>query len=496
MARRQLPFLVFAPGFVVVLGVLTAVAVGAIGVRDLRTQSDEAASLRARVLSRALGARLQATPNYERASVIERAARRSGAELLLVKADGRIIVDASLGAPSRDHIVDLLVEGEGETVTQLGRTRYAVTPMGRPVGAQSLISFVNAPETPFATASLISSVAILTAILIGAAALVAFAFARDVHMDVTYVRHRIEEMAATEGAPVVRQIPVRSADQVGVLTSAFNELAARFSAAELAYRRDLAGALAYDRERSAFLAALSHELRTPLNAILGFTEVLLSEVDGPLRPEARENLEVVRASGRHLAELVDDILELSALESGELRLSRVEVDVHELAEEVVREAAIAAQGKPLTVKLEGGSAPAWADARRVRQILGNVVGNAVKFTSAGTVRVRISSEQGCVLVDIADTGPGIAPDDQAAIFEEYQQSGDARSRRTGTGLGLAITRRLVKMHGGAILLESALGRGSRFRIVLPSRPDGSIEPLVQRLTRKTRRIKRVAGGLR
>ncbi|MBN1607851.1 MAG: sensor histidine kinase, partial [Polyangiaceae bacterium] len=280
MARRQLPFLVFAPGFVVVLGVLTAVAVGAIGMRDLRTQSDGAASLRARVLSRALGARLQATPNYERAGVIERAARRSGAELLLVKADGRIIVDGSLGAPSRDHIVDLLVEGEGETVTQLGRTRYAVTPMGRPVGAQSLISFVNAPETPFATASLISSLAILTTILIGAAALVAFAFARDVHMDVTYVRHRIEEMAATDGEPVVRQIPVRSADQVGVLTSAFNELAARFSAAEQAYRRDLAGALAYDRERSAFLAALSHELRTPLNAILGFTEVLLSEVDG------------------------------------------------------------------------------------------------------------------------------------------------------------------------------------------------------------------------
>ncbi|MBN1607757.1 MAG: HAMP domain-containing histidine kinase, partial [Polyangiaceae bacterium] len=297
------------------------------------------------------------------------------------------------------------------------------------------------------------------------------------------------------GEPVVRQIPVRSADQVGVLTSAFNELAARFSAAEQAYRRDLAGALAYDRERSAFLAALSHELRTPLNAILGFTEVLLSEVDGPLRPEARENLEIVRASGRHLAALVDDILELSALESGELRLSRVEVDVYDIAEEVVREAEVAAQGKPLAVKLEGDSAPAWVDARRVRQILGNVVGNAVKFTSAGTVLVRISSDQGCALADIADTGPGIAPDDQASIFEEYRQSGDANSRRIGTGLGLAITRRLVKMHGGAILLESALGRGSRFRIVLPSRPDRSIEPVLRRLTHKTRGVKRITGRL-
>ena len=469
-----------APGFVVVLGLLTAVAVSFLGVADLRSQSDDAAALRALLLTRALGARLQATPTYERHAVLERAARRSGAELLLVKADGRLVADATLGAPSRDKIVNLLVEERGETVTRVGRTRYAVTPLGRPLGAMSLITFVRAPETPFATRPLISSVATLTAILIGAAALVAFAFARDVHADVSFVRHRIEEMAAAEGEPAVRPIPVRSADQVGVLTNAFNELAARFSDAEQAYRMNLAGALAYDRDRSAFLSALSHELRTPLNAILGFTEVLLSEVDGPLRTEARENLEIVRASGRHLASLIDDILELSALESGELRLSRLQVDVYEIAEEVVREAAIAAQSKPLVVQLEGTSALAWADARRVRQILGNVVGNAVKFTSAGYVLVRVSNGPGCAIADVIDTGPGIAPHEQAAIFEEYRQLGNDAARHVGTGLGLAITRRLVSMHGGMILLDSVLGQGSRFRIVLPHRPDVPIGLITQR----------------
>src|SRR6185503_10561447 len=111
-----------------------------------------------------------------------------------------------------------------------------------------------------------------------------------------------------------------------------------------------------------------------------------------------------------------------------------------------------------------------ADARRVRQILGNVVGNAVKFTSEGSVQIWVEPRGRFVAVIVTDTGPGIAPDEQAAIFEEYRQSGDINVRRIGTGLGLAITRRLVQMHGGFIEVESELGRGSRFTIVLPSEP--------------------------
>jgi signal transduction histidine kinase len=238
----------------------------------------------------------------------------------------------------------------------------------------------------------------------------------------------------------------------------------------------LGRALTYDRDRSAFLAALSHELRTPLNAILGFADVLLSEVDGPLSEDARENLEIVRTSGRHLASLIDDILDLSALESGQLRLARSYVNVHAIAESVVRETQVTAQAKGLAVRLEGKACAAFADPLRVRQMLGNVLGNAVKFTQSGSVVVTVSQPNPHkTAIAVTDTGPGIAPHEQAAIFEEYRQAGEERVRRAGTGLGLAITRRLVDMHHGEILLESTVGQGSIFTITLPTESDADRE---------------------
>jgi signal transduction histidine kinase len=315
-----------------------------------------------------------------------------------------------------------------------------------------------------------ASVATLTTLLIGVAALVAFALTRDLDSDVRFVRERIVEMAHESAEPVGRHIPVRSVDQVGLLTSAFNLLVDRFTAAERAYRQDLAGALAYDRDRTAFLAALSHELRTPLNAILGFTDVLLSEVDGPLSPDALENLTIVRGSGQHLRSLIDDILDLSALESGELRLDCRLVDVFPVVAEVVREAEITAGAKGLSIEISGKPATAYADARRVRQIVGNLVGNAVKFTERGGVHVRVDPRDGGVAIAISDSGPGIAAEEREAIFQEYWQSLDAERKRTGTGLGLAITRRLVQMHRGFIDLKSQLGKGSTFTVVLPARP--------------------------
>lgn len=465
--RRQLPFLPLAPAVVVVVGIAAALVIALVGVSDLRSQSDEASALRTRVLSLTLAERLRATAPEDRSTVVDRAASRSGAEVLLVRQDGSIVTDGSLGPPSTSELVQLLVAGEGETNTELGRTRFAATSLGQPYEHLSVITFVRAPEAPFALGSLVTSVAALATILVGVAALVAFALARDVRSDVDYVRERVVEMASEEADPAGKPVPVRAPDQIGVLTSAFNVLVERFAAAEHAYRQDLAGALAYDRDRSAFLAALSHELRTPLNAILGFTDVLLGDVDGPLSPDARENMSIVRSSGDHLRSLIDDILDLSALESGELRLTRRTVDAYAVAEEVVREAQVAAQGKPLVVQISGERANAWADPRRLRQIVGNLVGNAVKFTSEGSVQVSVERRGRFVAIVTQDTGPGIAAAEQALIFEEYRQAGDAKARRIGTGLGLAITRRLVQMHGGAIELESTLGVGSRFTVLLP-----------------------------
>ena len=329
---------------------------------------------------------------------------------------------------------------------------------------------VPAPSTPTEARGLFRAVAMLTVLLVGAAGFVGYVFAKDVRDDVKYVRYRIAAMAAPDAGPAGAAIPVRAFDQVGILTSAFNLLVDRFTAAERSYHQDLTFASALDGERSAFLAALSHELRTPLNGILGFADVLLSEVDGPLDDATREDVGVIRTSASHLRSLIDDILELSALESGGLRLTREAVDVYAIAEEVVREQGPLAADKGLRVELEGlRGAIADADPRRLRQVLGNIVGNAVKFTTRGGVRVIVEDHGGGeVVVHTIDSGPGIAPAARAAIFEEYGQTGDAATRRKGTGLGLAIARRLVAMHGGQIELRSAVGQGSRFTFKLPA----------------------------
>lgn len=468
--RHSIPFLVVAPAVVILLGVAVAVVIAAQGVRDVRRQSDEAAELRARLLAQTLAERLRVASDADYAFVVERAAQRSGAECVVVRQDGSVVADAMLAPLGRERLLELTARGQGEFVTKVGRTRFFAARLGRPRQDLSVVVFVDAPEQPYAVRSLVTSVAAFAVILIVVAALVALALALDVHADVTYVRKRILQMAKEGVEASGRLIPVRTIDQVGQLTASFNLLVERFEAAERAYRQDLAGALAYDRDRSAFLSALSHELRTPLNAILGFTDVLLSEVDGPLSDEARENLTVVRQSGQHLRSLIDDILDLSALESGELRLRRKDIDVFAIAEDVVKELRVTAEAKSLSMVLSGTTAIAFADPRRVRQILSNVVGNAIKFTSTGSVNVAVVRAGSLVRANVQDTGPGIAIDEHESIFEEYRQSGDLSVQRAGTGLGLAITRRLVEMHGGEIKLESTLGVGSLFTITFPVDP--------------------------
>lgn len=464
---RGLPFLPLVPTIIILVGVAAAVAITFVGIDQLQRQSDRAAALRSRTLSLTLAERLRATPATELAAVLELANQRSGTDMLLVQSDGHIVVDKSVKPPTRPGIVALLSLGEGETYTALGRTRFHAARLSAPHEHLFLITFVPAPEKPYATSSLFESVAAFTVILVGVAAFVGFYLARSVHADVRFVRDRIVAMAAADSTPAGQPIVVRAVDQVGRLTVAFNRLVERFYAAEQAYRRDLAGALAFEKERADFLAALSHELRTPLNAILGFTDVLLSEVDGPLSSEARENLEIVRQSGSHLRSLINDILDLSALETGRLNLQLKNTDIWSVAADVVREERPIAQRKNIKLELTGSPVMAVADQMRVRQVLGNLIGNAVKFTTEGSVQVHVELAGPRVAISVTDTGPGIALEEQAAVFEEYRQSGDWQARGAGSGLGLAITRRLVRMHGGRIELDSTLGKGSRFTVLLP-----------------------------
>jgi signal transduction histidine kinase len=275
-------------------------------------------------------------------------------------------------------------------------------------------------------------------------------------------------MAQVRTEPTGELVPARTMDDVGLLTAAFNKLVGRFGKAETAYRDDLARASVADRERAAFLAAVSPELRSPLNAILGFADILMEEVDGPLSSSAREEVEQIRGSGGHLLALINDILEFSALESGQLKLSRSRTDLLALANEVVREARVLIGQKAIALAVDAGEAVfARVDARRVRQVVGNLVNNAIKFTQQGHVTVRIAREGPMAVLEVVDTGPGISPQDSALIFQEYKQARGERGRRRGTGLGLAIARRLVLLHQGSIHVESELGRGSRFRVLLP-----------------------------
>jgi len=508
--QRGLPFLPLVPAIIVLVGVATAAAITWLGVEQLREQSDRATALQSRTLALTLGERLRATPHaalkpeaieklpreelgkhmldnpdgqFNR--IVSRAADRSGAEFLIVDESGNKIVDETDGAPEPQSINILKKLGSGDTYIAHGRAHFYATRLNAPLDGLWLIAFVPAAETPYATSPLVRSVSAFTVILVGVAAFVAYYLARSVHSDVSYVRDRIVAMTTLDSAPGGQAIVVRGVDQVGQLTVAFNRLVERFYAAEEAYRRDLSGALNYERERSDFLAALSHELRTPLNVILGFADVLLSEVDGPLTPEARENLTVVRQSGSHLRSLINDILDLSALETGRLNLQLKKTNLWTIATDVVRESRLSAESKNLSIELHGEPVEAIADQLRVRQVLGNLVSNAIKFTSKGGVDVTVGRADDHARLSISDTGPGIAKEEQAAVFEEYRQSGDWQARGAGSGLGLAITRRLVRMHGGRIELTSHLGEGSRFTVLLPlaGPPDSSSAPLEHDLPR-------------
>lgn len=472
--ERYLPLLPFAPLIVVVIGLAAAATIALVGVGQLQRASDDAASLRSRALASTLAARLQKSNKDDREIVVARAARRSSAEILLVEDDGDIVIDQSLEKPDHERVSRMLRDAEGLDEGRVRRSRFAVRSLEAPFENQSVLVLVAAPDPADGTIGLSNAVAVLTLLLLSVAAAVALVFMRQTRDDVGYVRKRIADMAhegptdaSSIGAPGAT-VPVRSLDQVGLLTAGLNQLIGRFAEAERGYRQDLIRAAQLDTERSQFLAGLSHELRTPLNAILGFTHLLETEEDGPLSDEAMESLEMIRTSGEHLKSLIDDILDMSAMETGQLRLSRLIVNANEVAGDVVREAMATIKDRDLELTVTGTErAFAWADPRRLRQVLTNLVSNACKATASGFVRVHVAHEDGMIVVSVADSGRGIEPAVLQSIFEPYRQAGEMATRRGGAGLGLAIAQRLVVLHGGTISATSEVGRGSVFVVTFP-----------------------------
>jgi GAF domain-containing protein/sensor histidine kinase YesM len=231
------------------------------------------------------------------------------------------------------------------------------------------------------------------------------------------------------------------------------------------------------RHKSQFLANMSHELRTPLNAILGYTELILDNIYGEAPEKMRAVMERVQANGKHLLGLINDVLDLSKIEAGQLTLSLSDYSLAELVQGVyVAVEPLAAQKQlALTTKVAKGLPVGRGDERRLAQVLLNLLGNAIKFTESGEVAIEASHSNGAFNVAVRDSGPGIAAADQAKIFEEFQQVDNTSTRsKGGTGLGLAISKRIVEMHGGRISVDSELGKGSTFTIRLPVNAGGEV----------------------
>jgi signal transduction histidine kinase/CheY-like chemotaxis protein len=262
---------------------------------------------------------------------------------------------------------------------------------------------------------------------------------------------RATELLTTFAAQAA--IAIRSVDLV-------NALKARTAEVEVA-----------SRHKSEFLASMSHELRTPLNAVIGFSEVLLERMFGDLNDRQEEYLRDIWSSGKHLLELLNEILDLSKVEAGQMTLEPTEFSLqealgHGLA--LVRERA-ARHGIRLGLEVAPEVGLVRADELRIRQVIVNLLSNAVKFTpDGGRVEVRARTEGSEVLVTVADTGTGVAAADRERIFESFQQGGRRASTTEGTGLGLTLSKRIVELHGGRIWVESELGVGSTFGFAIPA----------------------------
>jgi len=228
-----------------------------------------------------------------------------------------------------------------------------------------------------------------------------------------------------------------------------------------------------DRLKSSFLANMSHELRTPLNSILGFADVMLEELDGPLTPYMDNDLKLIQKNGQHLLHLINDVLDMAKIESGKLNLIIEKFNLHEIMEDVKSITSSLAHEKDITLFIDDESdhdVEISADRNRLRQVMINLVNNAMKFTEQGKINIHIAREENNVLISVKDTGIGIHPSQLEAVFQEFTQVDSSTTRKVGgTGLGLPISRRLIEMHGGRLWAESTgiEGDGSTFYVFLP-----------------------------
>ncbi len=364
---------------------------------------------------------------------------------------------------------------------------------GKPTGAVYIRSDLLEMTHRFKRYAGIAAIVLLGSLV--AAFLVASVFQRAVAEPIVHLAE-ISRIVSRDKNYSIRATPTGNHDEPDILIEAFNEMLGQIQEREGALRRvheelekrvqartaELAAANKalelQNREveratrlKSKFLASMSHELRTPLNAIVGFSDLLAEQTAGMLNDKQQRFVNHIKQGSSHLLQLINDILDLSKIEAGQLELRCENFQVKDALPEVLSTIRPLAMAKNIDVqhRLETGGA-VYADRVRFKQILYNLISNAVKFTPKdGRIDIDCHADRNSVRISVADTGIGIRAEDQAVIFEEFRQvEGAADTTHEGTGLGLAITKRLVEQQGGRISVESELGKGSRFTFTLPA----------------------------
>lgn len=343
----------------------------------------------------------------------------------------------------------------------------------------SLLAFgaiLSALENPLAyledSRAVFTGIAFLT--ILAVAAFAGASLGQSPGRDVIAIARRLDAIGYNARHTMAWPIKVTSFDEVGVLFAELERLRERLAGELDVYQDALDRTRQADETKGQFLAAVSHELRTPLNSICGFAQLLLDGASGPLTEPQAEDIRLVRTGGHQLLGLINDILDISMIESGDLSLSFSETDIESVLREIVGIHRPLVRGKDLELRVDiPKSLPTvTCDRRRVGQVVTNLISNAIKFTEEGSITVRGTYDPAreSVLIRVIDTGVGIAPDELATIFEEYKQVGSLKKRAKGTGLGLAIARSIATHHGGALEVQSVLGEGSSFALRLPITP--------------------------
>jgi signal transduction histidine kinase len=315
---------------------------------------------------------------------------------------------------------------------------------------------------------------------IGAAIVIAVLFSRYLTRRVRALQIGAEHVGAGDFTYRIEGIREGKSDELNQMARAFNEMACRLAQAMQEVTEARARAEHASRAKSAFLANMSHELRTPLLAVQGYAELVREEAEKLNADQIVTDATQIEAAGRHLSTLLNEVLDLSKIESGKLTLVIEEMDLRYVVEAVANtvKPLIAQNANSLTTRVQPGAEQMWGDELKIRQILINILGNAAKFTTSGEItldvmRARTLEGAPAVQFILRDTGIGMTPEQTTRIFEEFEQAEPTTARAYGgSGLGLAICKKLSRLMNGDIIVHSELARGTTFTITLPIRPRG------------------------